>query len=170
MSDRLEAETGDAEPSALDYDAFGLDPDEQRDALVMRAVAKVMMLHRRCVKLCDEQTPRDEAFAIAEEQRRAALVDLAEIAAVTPAAYAAKRDVLMQMIPWFGREDSDLFDCFVKLSNEAVSLMAALEETKLAMARPSQRPTGNGRVRWLFGIAAAVPGLLQGRWDSGGLG
>ena len=168
MADKREVETED-EPPALDSDALGFDPPEDHDASILMAAAKVMAAHERCVRMFRCESPRDPTFARSAQERRDALFELVAIPAAGSAACATKLNILMEMLPWFQGEDPDLFDCFVQYSSEVLALLQRNETRANRLTSSAHRGASNGRVRWLLGIAAAVPGLLQGRWDSGGI-
>jgi hypothetical protein len=85
---------------------------------------------------------------VANEERREALIELAELPAASPGAFVAKFEIFIKMVPWLGREDPDLFDCFVRLSRDANSLMLTSDARHRAIAAALHRS-----VRRLFGVA-----------------
>ena len=150
-----------AEPPAINSSKGNPDPFNDLDGPVMRAAAKVAAIHERCVSMWDKDTPRDPSFAQAHEESRIALIDLISIPCKGVEGYSTKLDTLNKMVLWIGHEDPELFECVLKLAHEAQSLLS-----DRAAGRPNRGAPWP--VRWLFGIV--IPGLLLGRWDSGGLG
>ena len=169
MADKREVET-EEEPPTLDADAVGLVPHEDHDASILLAAAKVMATHERCVRMYRCELPRDGTFARSAQERRDALFELVAIPASGSAACGTKLNVLTEMLPWFQGEDPDLFNCFVTYSREVTALLQINEARVHTLTSSAHTGTSTDRVRWLLSVAAAVPGLLTGRWDSGGVG
>jgi hypothetical protein len=143
----------EAEPPAINQATLELGSVEARDALVMRAAAKVAAAHECCLMMWGEEAARDPSFAVADEERREALIELAELPAASSGAFATKFDIFIKMVPWLGREDPDLFDCFVRLSRDANSLMLTSDPGHRAIAVPPRAAALHRSVRWLFGVA-----------------
>lgn len=169
MTNGVEVDTAKTS-RAINYNAFGQDPGEDPDALILAAAAKVMAAHERCIRMYRRELPRDGSFARSARERRCALLELIAIPAASSAECVTKLNILTEMLPWFEGEDPDLFDCFVTFSREVTALLQRNEARKHSLAKPPRDGAGNSRVRWFLGLAAAVPGLINGRWDSGGLG
>jgi hypothetical protein len=111
-----------AEPPTTNVVAPKSDPSEDQDAMVMRAAARVAAVHERCVNMNDDSASRDPAFAKSALERRAALEALMSVPARTPAGGSVKLDMLLQIMPSMGDEDTELFNYFVDYAQEVTTL------------------------------------------------
>ena len=88
----------------------------------MKAAARVAAVHERCVIMNDNNASRDPAFAKSALERRAALEALMSVPARTPAGCSVKLDMLLQIMPSMGDEDTELFNYFVDYAQEVTTL------------------------------------------------
>jgi hypothetical protein len=111
-----------AEPLTTNVVVPNSDPSEDQDGIMMEAAARVAAVHERCVSMNDDTASRDPAFAISALERRAALEALMSVPAWTPESCSVKLDMLLQIMPWMGDEDTELFHCFVVYAQEVTTL------------------------------------------------
>ncbi len=137
------------------------------DASIERSAELVRVAHERCAKLTVEGEGRSTAYAQAITDRREALRILRDTPATNPPSLATKRDILVELEVWIGREDPECCDFAIRLAHEAIGLVELCQNGSARESKNARNGHLGGPGRWLMGAAASVPAFLVDRLGLG---